>query len=149
MKTRNGFVSNSSSSSFVLLKDAITEEQKDMILNCEEWIDTFIKLEAQDEDYFDDEDLPGNLKDKFEYYDSDPWRLEEHEDYIFGETSMDNFSMGDYLEYIKINKKYLKWDDGYNDEPYQNQLEFINVMKKEYNRVIRKKKLKKINKNDK
>jgi hypothetical protein len=139
MKTRNGFVSNSSSSSFVLLKDAITLEQKDMILNCEEWIDKFIKLEA----------LPGDLKDKFEYYDSDPWRLEEHEDYIFGETSMDNFSMGDYLNYIKINNKYISWDEGYNNKPYQNQLDFIKIMKKEYNKVLRKKKLKKINKNDK
>lgn len=144
MKIRNGFVSNSSSSSFVLFKAAISDEQKDMILNCGTWIDTFIKLEEQDEDYFDDEYLPGDLKDKFEYYNSDPWRLVEFDDYIFGETSMDNFSMSDYLDYIKIEDKYLKWDDGYNDEPYDHQLEFIKDMKQNY----RKKKIIKLNKNN-
>ena len=31
MKIRNGFVSNSSSSSFVILKDSLTEKQKEKI----------------------------------------------------------------------------------------------------------------------
>lgn len=144
MKTRNGFVSNSSSSSFVLLKDSITDDQKDMILNCEDWINTFIKLEEQEEDYFSDDDFPGDLKDKFEYYESYPWRLIECDDYIFGETTMDNFSMSDYLDYIKINDKYIRWDDGYNDEPYGHQLEFIKEMKQKF----RKKKIIKLNKDN-
>lgn len=125
MKKRNGFVSNSSSSSFVVLKDAISDIQKDKILNCLDWIDTFIQEDKENGDV-------ENIKERFEYYDSDPWRIIEHNDYIFGETSMDNFSMYDYFDYIKIDQKFVKWDDGYNDEPFDDQLKFINKMKQEY-----------------
>lgn len=125
MKKRNGFVSNSSSSSFVVLKDAISDIQKDKILNCLDWIDTFIQEDKENSDV-------ENIKERFEYYDSDPWRIIEHNDYIFGETSMDNFSMYDYFDYIKIDQKFVKWDDGYNDEPFDDQLKFINKMKQEY-----------------
>jgi len=129
MKTRIGFVSNSSSSSFVILKDSLSDKQVDMIVNCEEWIKFFIEIDD-------------TLKDRFEYYDSDPWRIIEGDEYIFGETGMDNFDFHGYLEHIKINKKYIKWDDGYNDEPYSSQLDFIKKMKKQY----RKDKLDKLNK---
>lgn len=152
MKARNGFVSNSSSSSFVILKDAITNEQKDMIFNLNRWIELFVKLEKENKDYFDEElyvevsqpDEYGSsdsLESRFEYYDSDPWRLIEYDDFIFGETSMDNFSMEDYFEYIKIDKNFLKWDEGWNDEPEPAQLKFIKRMKQEY----RKRKINKLN----
>ena len=135
MKYRNGFVSNSSSSSFVILKDSISNKQKDMIFNVEQWVDFFIKLDEEN-------DNRDNLKEKFSYYDEDPWRIVEYEDFIFGETSMDNFNIGDFLDYIKVDRNYIKWDDGYNDKPYQNQLDFIKKVKREY----RKKKIEKINK---
>ena len=125
MKYRNGFVSNSSSSSFVILKDSISNKQKDMIFNVEQWVDFFIKLDEEN-------DNRDNLKEKFSYYDEDPWRIVEYEDFIFGETSMDNFNIGDFLDYIKVDRNYIKWDDGYNDEPYQAQLDFIKNMKNSY-----------------
>lgn len=136
MKTRNGFVSNSSSSSFVVFKDALSESQKDMIINCIDWIDIFIKRDEEN-------DNVDNVKNRFEYYDSDPWRIIEHKDYIFGETSMDNFSMYDYFDYINVDQDFVNWDDGYNDEPFESQLKFIKKMKKEQ----RKKKINKINNN--
>lgn len=134
MKTRNGFVSNSSSSSFVVLKDILSTEQKDKILNCLDWIDIFIKEDKKNGNV-------DNIKSRFEYYDSDPWRIVEYDDYIFGETSMDNFSMDDYFDYIKIDSAYVNWDDGYNNEPYDSQIKFIRKMKK----LHRKLKINKLN----
>lgn len=130
MKNRIGFVSNSSSSSFILFKDILSDKQLDMVMNYDKWI-TFLK-----------EIDNVTFNDKFDYYHSDPWRIYENEDYIFGETSMDNFDISEYFDYIKIDQKYLKWDDGYTDIPYQRQLNFIQQMKQEY----RKNKLIKINK---
>jgi hypothetical protein len=130
MKVRNGFISNSSSSSFVVLKESLTEQQQDMLIDYVEWIKFLFTLDS-------DEDL----ESKFSNYDSDPWRIQVYDDFIFGETSMDNFSMNDYLDYIKVNNDYIEWDEGYNDEPYPAQLAFILRKKQEY----RKKKLDKLN----
>lgn len=132
MKIRNGFVSNSSSSSFVIFKDALSKLQLDMVLNYDSYIEDIIE-----------NDKSGKMVELFEYYDTDPWRIVEADDYIFGETSMDNFSFGDYLRHIKVKSKYIKWDDGYVDEPYQQQLDFIKEMKIKF----RKNKIKKIEKN--
>lgn len=119
MKIRNGFVSNSSSSSFVILKDSLTDIQKDMIFDYKQYVKCFNTIDEK------------NIE-LFEYYDTDTWRIVDYEDFIFGETSMDNFSMQDFLDYIKVDQDVIKWDDGYNDEPYQVQLDFINNLKQKY-----------------
>jgi len=119
MKIRNGFVSNSSSSSFVILKDSLSKNQQDMIFDYQQQVKVFT---ANDE----------TCVDLFSYCDSDPWRIIEYDDFIFGETSMDNFSMQDYFDYIKINFSTIGWDDGYNDNPTESQLDFITEMKQKY-----------------
>lgn len=135
MKTRNGFVSNSSSSSFILLKDILTEKQFDLIVDYEYWVKIFIDLDQE-------KGSPENLNDRFSYYD-DSWRIVVSDDYIYGETSMDNFSMYDYLDFIGVDQDFVCWDDGYNDQPYSSQLDFIKKMKMK----IRKNKIDKINNN--
>jgi len=135
MKTRNGFVSNSSSSSFILLRDILSEKQFDMIVDYEEWVKFFIELDQK-------KGSPEKLNDRFSYYD-DSWRIVVNDDYIFGETSMDNFSMYDYFDFIGVDQDFVSWDNGYNDEPYSSQLEFIKKMKVK----IRKNKIDKINNN--
>jgi hypothetical protein len=119
MKVRNGFVSNSSSSSFVVLKESLTKIQKAMIIDHVESADF---LSNQDE----------NLKGDFQYYDTDSWRIIESDDWILGETSMDNFDMYSFLNYIKVNMDYVKWDDGYITTPTPEQLDFIKKSKIKY-----------------
>jgi hypothetical protein len=150
MKIRNGFVSNSSSSSFVLLKDSITAEQKDMILNYQKWVKFFLDLEKGSFVEYEDarEDYEKNsdkLKYIFEYY-NDSWYLEEFDNFIFGSTGMDNFRFQDYFEHIKVDQKYSSWEETWGDtEPTSQQKAFISKMKKKF----RKDKLDKINKSNK
>jgi len=130
MKIRRGFVSNSSSSSFVVFKDSLTNKQQDMILRYQEWIDFFISIDD-------------SVKELLEYYKTDPWIVIEYDEFIFCETSMDNFSMEDYLNYIKIDKDIINWDDGWNDKPTTSQTKFISEMRQKYRKI----KLDKINEN--
>lgn len=148
MKIRNSFVSNSSSSSFVILKDSLSERQIDMILDYIRYVKNFIKKDEEkyvgvnfDESY-DNPNREKRLKFRFEYYNSDPWNISEYEDFIFGETSMDNFDMQDYFYYLGVDDDYVYWDEGYIDEPQPNHLSFIKQSKQKY----RKEKLNKIEK---
>ena len=160
MKVRSGFVSNSSSSSFIVLKDSITAEQRDQILNFQEWVKVFIAIDEEkwkDEPDIDDEDSDmekykdgspywdqqyNRLKYKFEYYTDGYWRMNETDDYIFGATTMDNFGMDEYFKFIKVNDDFVRWDDGWVDEPSSRDLGFIHDAKQKY----RKRKLDKVNK---
>ena len=146
MKIRTSYVSNSSSSSFILLKSAINQEQRDMILSCKKYVEKFIKLEKQGRKLpfnvpLSDTDFPVKLAELFEYY-NEEWNFRENSNYIFGWTSMDNFRIRAFLEYIGVNMKYTVWSDGmWDDEPTKKQLRFIDKLIKEE----RKKKIDKLN----
>lgn len=79
MKIRNGFVSNSSSSSFVLRKDNLTLAQRDAIFNHHE--------KAGD----------------------DRWDIHDGEGYIEGWTIMDNFDMYSFIEELGVSKEDITW----------------------------------------
>jgi hypothetical protein len=87
MKIRNGFVSNSSSASFILDKRYMTVDQKNKIVEL-------------------------NEKNKIEET-GDSWSIYEDEDFLRGYTSMDN---GDFFEQLKEinppldNKVIVRWE---------------------------------------
>ena len=85
MKTRTGFVSNSSSSSFVLSKKGLTPFQIEMIKNHTELGEII------------DEVLRSNNPEHFNYFDNCAWDIKETEDEITGYTSMTNFDMYYFL----------------------------------------------------
>jgi len=138
MKIRNGFVSNSSSSSFVIHKRNLSETQIVKILNYQNEVEEYLKDNplVYDDNYMDNE---------FDFsYVEDTWYIKEYEDFIFGETSMDNFSFSTFFRFINVSDKDVCWDDGYYSDPSTEQDEFL----KEERKKLRKDKLSKIDKNE-
>ena len=90
MKYRKGFVSNSSSSSFVVSLGDITPEQYEKIYN---HIEVGRKMNVGD------------------YFDSGDWKITETDTHLKGWTSMDNFNMQDFMEAIGVEK--VEFSDGY------------------------------------
>ena len=90
MKIRSGFISNSSSSSFVIQKRNLTGVQIEKIKNHAE-----VAKESMD------------LHDQ-------PWSIQETDKVIAGSTWMDNFDMHYFLTEIGVNAdRDVKWGDGY------------------------------------
>jgi hypothetical protein len=87
VKQRTGFVSNSSSSSFIIFKRFLTPEQVDQIKDHQrlgkEW-----KLDWP-EDY---------------------WNIYDHPMDISGYTTMDNFDMNQFLDLIGVDPQKITWE---------------------------------------
>ena len=95
MKLRNGFVSNSSSSSFIINRHKINEKQLEQIIN---------HIEVSQE--------LNNHHNLFDYNDySDSWDVDVKNDTIFVSTFMDNFSMSDFLIAIGVKKDAITYKD--------------------------------------
>jgi hypothetical protein len=92
MKIRNGFVSNSSSSSFVLPKKYLSEVGLEKLYNHIE--------EAEKHSVY------------YDFGCMDAWSISENEDYIMGYTHMDNFDMHEFLvKYLNVPSEIIKWED--------------------------------------
>jgi hypothetical protein len=96
MKTRLGFVSNSSSSSFVIRADDLTGTQIRQIL---QHIEESKRLDAEyaHESWCNDE--------------GDAWDIEFVDQCIRGHTWMDNFSMSHFLEQIGVDDALIRWNE--------------------------------------
>jgi len=80
MKIRQGFVSNSSSSSFVVSLRKLSLEQLCKILNHQTW----------------------GEKLGIEYAKSDAWNVSIRRGVLYGDTFMDNFDMEEFLDKIGV-----------------------------------------------
>ena len=90
MKLRTGFVSNSSSASFTIKKEDLTERQINEIIN-------YNKLAVE---FFKDNDG---------YFDR--WSITDVSNAICGFTVIDNGDMGEYLEYIGVDYRKIIMED--------------------------------------
>ena len=127
MKYRCGFVSNSSSSSFIINKKDITEQQADYIRRHKEIsnIDAFpdIIIKHKGITVYEDDNIivmKKEQKPEYDYCDyvrndyetecgkHDAWSISEDEDTIEGYTSMDNFDMRHFLQRIGVNKAVFR-----------------------------------------
>lgn len=91
MKIRFGFVSNSSSSSFILSKSKMTKKQIRSIIN---HMDVWWLIK--------DRDVKNKIYTCYERKGWDAWTVEEKDDKLKVSTHMDNFSMHDFFKYIGL-----------------------------------------------
>jgi len=85
MKVRNGFVSNSSSSSFIISLEYLSHYQ---IASIEDYREI-----TNDTDY--------------------GWSIQTNDKYLKGSTSMDNFDMEGYLEGLNVDMSKVEWGKGW------------------------------------
>ena len=89
MKTRIAFVSNSSSSSFIISKKKLTAEQLDKIRNHDELGEEMGIAHAK----------------------GWAWEIREQDDMISGETWMDNFDMEEFMQRIGVPDSSIEWSE--------------------------------------
>lgn len=94
MKTRYGYVGNSSSCSFIIDKTLLTRKQIESVIDHTN-VGKSLGMEYTDES----------------------WQIWNLEELIVGDTGMDNFDMETFLQVIEVPKDAIEWDT-YNGYTY-------------------------------
>lgn len=92
MKVRSDFVTNSSSSSFIIAKKYLDEDQLEAIRDHHDLASKMQMIQEDDYHMF-------------------PWIIEENDLYITGHVSMDNFSMYSFLQKIEVPMDKVSWGE--------------------------------------
>lgn len=98
MRLRIGFVSNSSSSSFVIVREFVNDLQVEQIKN---HIEVSKQLDK----------IPGAWKGEFDNDPGDAWDIRVDDDFVSGSTLMDNFDMYAFLVSIGIDMSKVQFLD--------------------------------------
>ena len=93
MKYRNGLVSNSSSSSFIIKRARLSDDQVSKIENHLEYWNEFIA------------ELPGYDSCSDDY----GWHINVSSEFVSGSTFMDNFSMDELFDFIGVDENAIEW----------------------------------------
>lgn len=115
-KIRTGFVSNSSSSSFILSKNLLEDEQIDLIINHKEYSKEILERLNNDKIFKIVSGVYHFSDYEFDATGWNEWNVKQSDNFILLETNLDNFNMEQYLEIIRatnsiINYRNLDEDD--------------------------------------
>lgn len=119
MKIRKGFVSNSSSCSFIIDKKHLSVDQISAIKNHinNSLNDSLSDLRQVYDNYLKDDVEKGKItkeeakKKAIEYVRYDEWDISEDNDTLFGYTTMANFNMKGFMKKVGVPMDEVEWRD--------------------------------------